>query len=62
MKVSFAQLTPIITNTGFLEKVIVVNGGVGYSKKTRIRVENPGINANLYKHSELGCQSLQQIF
>ncbi len=43
-----AQLTPIITNTGFLEKVIVVNGGVGYSKKTRIRVENPGINANLY--------------
>ena len=47
VKVS-AQLTPIITNTGFLEKVIVVNGGVGYSKKTRIRVENPGINANLY--------------
>ena len=31
-----------------MEKVIVVNGGVGYSKKTRIRVENPGINANLY--------------
>ena len=31
-----------------MEKVIVVNGGVGYSKKTRIRVENPGINGNLY--------------
>ena len=30
-----AQLTPIITNTGSLEKVIVVNGGVGYSKETR---------------------------
>ena len=43
-----AQLTPIISNTGILEKVIVINGGVGFSKETKIKVENPGINANLY--------------